>query len=46
MVYYFPLTTNYDITPSLVKKINASGGNIVGIKDTVTDPVAFRQHEH
>ncbi len=37
MVYNFPLTTNYDITPSLVKKINASGGNIVGIKDTTPD---------
>ena len=37
LAYNFPLTTNYDITPSLVKKINASGGNIVGIKDTTTD---------
>ena len=37
LAYNFPLTTNYDITPSLVKKINASGGNIVGIKDTTAD---------
>ncbi|WP_297215130.1 dihydrodipicolinate synthase family protein [Thermoplasma sp.] len=37
LVYNFPLTTNYDIKPDLVTKINKSGGNIVGIKDTVPD---------
>jgi|YelNatPaOPRAMG01_1025707.scaffolds.fasta_scaffold26912_2 2-dehydro-3-deoxy-phosphogluconate/2-dehydro-3-deoxy-6-phosphogalactonate aldolase len=37
LAYNFPLTTNYDITPSLVKKINASGGDIIGIKDTTPD---------
>lgn len=37
LVYNFPLTTNYDIRPELVRKINKEGGNIVGIKDTTTD---------
>ncbi|MGC8663706.1 MAG: dihydrodipicolinate synthase family protein [Thermoplasmata archaeon] len=37
LVYNFPLTTNYDIKPELVKKVNKSGGNIVGIKDTTPD---------
>ncbi|MHB1470060.1 MAG: dihydrodipicolinate synthase family protein [Thermoplasmataceae archaeon] len=37
IAYNFPLTTNYDITPGLVKTVNSSGGNIIGIKDTTPD---------
>lgn len=37
LVYNFPLTTNYNLTPNLVKKINLAGGNIIGIKDTTPD---------
>ncbi len=36
-LYNFPLTTGYDITAALVKKIINSGANIIGIKDTVQD---------
>jgi 2-dehydro-3-deoxy-phosphogluconate/2-dehydro-3-deoxy-6-phosphogalactonate aldolase len=45
-IYNFPQATGYDITSSLVKKINNSGGNIVGIKDTINDPahmLSFKQ---
>ncbi|MFG1519568.1 MAG: dihydrodipicolinate synthase family protein [Thermoplasmataceae archaeon] len=45
-VYNFPQATGYDINSSLVKKINNSGGNIVGIKDTINDPahmLSFKQ---
>ncbi len=37
IVYNFPLTTNYDVQPSLVKKIVKAGGEVIGIKDTTTD---------
>ncbi len=37
LAYNFPLATNYDITTGLIKKVNLSGGNIVGIKDTTPD---------
>ncbi len=37
IVYNFPLTTNYDIQPSLIKKVNDSGGVLIGIKDTTLD---------
>ncbi len=37
ILYNFPLTTGYDISPQTVKTVNANGGNIVGVKDTVTD---------
>ncbi len=36
-LYNFPLTTGYDITASLVKKIIKAGANVIGIKDTVQD---------
>lgn len=37
IVYNFPLTTNYNINPELVKNINKIGGQIIGIKDTTPD---------
>jgi len=37
ILYNFPLTTGYDISPQTIKLVNESGGKIVGIKDTVTD---------
>lgn len=45
-IYNFPQATGYDITSSIVKKVNNSGGNIVGIKDTINDPahmLSFKQ---
>lgn len=36
-LYNFPLTTGYDIGAPLVKKILATGANVIGIKDTVPD---------
>ncbi len=36
-LYNFPLTTGYDISAALVKKIIASGADVIGIKDTVQD---------
>ncbi|MDG6956721.1 MAG: dihydrodipicolinate synthase family protein [Nitrososphaerota archaeon] len=37
LLYNFPLTTGYDVSPSVVKAVNAGGGDIVGVKDTVAD---------
>ena len=37
ILYNFPLTTGYDISPQTVKSVNEKGGKIVGVKDTVTD---------
>jgi 2-dehydro-3-deoxy-phosphogluconate/2-dehydro-3-deoxy-6-phosphogalactonate aldolase len=37
ILYNFPLITGYDVDPSLIKKINGAGGNVVGVKDTVPD---------
>jgi len=45
-IYNFPQATGYDINSSIVKRINDSGGNIVGIKDTINDPahmLSFKQ---
>lgn len=35
--YNYPLATGYDISPTIIKKVNQSGGNIIGIKDTIPD---------
>ena len=37
LLYNFPLTTGYDITSDVAKKIINSGGDIIGVKDTVND---------
>lgn len=37
IIYNFPLTTNYNIQPYIVKSIIKNGGEIVGIKDTLPD---------
>lgn len=37
ILYNFPLATGYDISPAVVKAVNGKGGEIVGVKDTVTD---------
>ena len=45
-IYNFPQATGHDISPSTIKRINDSGGNIVGVKDTVNDPahmLSFKQ---
>ncbi|MDG7012856.1 MAG: dihydrodipicolinate synthase family protein [Nitrososphaerota archaeon] len=37
ILYNFPLATGYDISPAIVREANEKGGDIVGVKDTVTD---------
>ena len=37
IVYNYPLATGYDITPAIVKKVRQNGGNVIGIKDTISD---------
>ena len=37
ILYNFPLTTGYDVSPAVVKAANEQGGDVVGVKDTVND---------
>ena len=37
LVYNFPLTTNYDVLPGVVRTVNRRGGDLIGIKDTTPD---------
>jgi 2-dehydro-3-deoxy-phosphogluconate/2-dehydro-3-deoxy-6-phosphogalactonate aldolase len=37
ILYNFPLAAGYDATSAIAKQIVEKGGNLVGVKDTVTD---------
>jgi 2-dehydro-3-deoxy-phosphogluconate/2-dehydro-3-deoxy-6-phosphogalactonate aldolase len=37
IAYNYPLATGYDITPAILKKVRQSGGNVIGVKDTIPD---------
>ncbi len=37
IAYNFPLTTGYNISPNIIKTVNKSKGNIIGIKETLPD---------
>jgi 2-dehydro-3-deoxy-phosphogluconate/2-dehydro-3-deoxy-6-phosphogalactonate aldolase len=37
LAYNFPLATGFEIGPSLIRKVKSNGGDVIGVKDTVSD---------